>query len=566
MHKQSKRLPRRSLRKNLIFWILLCVLPILAILFAFTALITRSYEGRMRTYAQQMIGPFAAEIDTVLSSALRYVGSQDLDLSCMNPSSQATQLELMSEMQALGDTISNGLSIYTDIDAVFLYNDSSSSLWFVHNTNRSYAKNQQAADYLETFFSETEDREHLLGQGYRSFSTDTTCYLYIASEMSQGMIGCWFEEQHLLHSMTKEKLPGMLGAALSDESGVLIGPDSASSLPEGGTFSTRTFLTEAPFSITVCWDEAVLFSSFRTLVAAVVFCLCLACFLFALCLFALRRSFIQPLDRLSRMIGILRKNGFAKLSLEETAPQEIQEVVSALNLMVDEMKDLKIQVYEEQLKKQQTEMQLYQLQLRPHFLLNMLNNLISYAQMKDFPSVKKLAMFLSSHCRYILYNTWFVTVEEELVYTQNYFDMQTMHSNEGCRLTTKYDNDVLDLEIPILCIQVFVENSLKCALPCQSELEIRVSLDLCSSSEGEACLRICIDDTGPGFSGKTLQDFQKAPSPPEPGAGHGIGIFNVRERFMLLYGDNASVLFSNNDTGGAHVELLIPTEPQRRKI
>ena len=67
-----------------------------------------------------------------------------------------------------------------------------------------------------------------------------------------------------------------------------------------------------------------------------------ACLLFAICIFAIRRSFIQPLDRLSTMIGSLQGNVFANLSLEETAPDEIQEVVAALNRMIDEVKKLKI--------------------------------------------------------------------------------------------------------------------------------------------------------------------------------------------------------------------------------
>ena len=104
MHRKLKRLLRRSLRRNWIFWVLLCILPILIILFGFTVLITRSFENQMTAYAQQMIEPFATEIDAALSSALRYVGSQDMDLSCMDPSSGKTQLEIMNETKILGET------------------------------------------------------------------------------------------------------------------------------------------------------------------------------------------------------------------------------------------------------------------------------------------------------------------------------------------------------------------------------------------------------------------------------------------------------------------------------
>ena len=44
--------------------------------------------------------------------------------------------------------------------------------------------------------------------------------------------------------------------------------------------------------------------------------------------------------------------------------------------------------------------------------------------------VQKMTMYLATHCRYILYNSWYVSLEEELVYTQNFIDMQsTQHED-----------------------------------------------------------------------------------------------------------------------------------------
>lgn len=559
MHKNREPHLKKSLRRNLIFWILLCIVPILIILFAFSALITRTFEEQMRTYTQQILAPFSAEIDTILSSALRYIGSQNLDLSCMDPAASQSELKTLENMQALGDSVSASLSVYTDIDAVFFcHND---QLWFVHNTNRSYKNNQQAAQYLEEQLSGLNQDTPLLAQGWRSFSVGGTCYLYIASEMSDGIIGCWLEEQHLLSSVKEEGITGLTDIALADQDGVVLTGQNSSPASQSGIFLTQTNLTEAPFSLTASWDEREIFSSFRTLMGVVFLCLGLACTLFTVCILALRRSFIRPLDRLITIIGNLRKDDFAPIKLEQEAPQEVQEVVTALNTMIHEVKDLKIQVYEEQIKKQQAQLQLYQLQLRPHFLLNMLNNLISYAQVKKFSSVKKLAVFLSAHCRYILYNTWFVTLEEELEYTRNYFEIQQMQAKQTCRYAAVWEEETLDLEIPILCIQIFVENSLKCARK-NDHLSIRVSARLCQEPSGY--LHICIEDTGPGFPENTLRSLQ-AQIPPKPGAGHGIGIFNVRERLQILYGDQASVRFSNHDSG-ACVELFIPTDHQRRNL
>ena len=68
-----------------------------------------------------------------------------------------------------GRRVSDSLSVYTNMDAVFLYNSASSDLWFVHNINRAYDRNREAADYLKKKFSETEGGEHLLGTGISIF-------------------------------------------------------------------------------------------------------------------------------------------------------------------------------------------------------------------------------------------------------------------------------------------------------------------------------------------------------------------------------------------------------------
>ncbi len=50
--------------------------------------------------------------------------------------------------------------------------------------------------------------------------------------------------------------------------------------------------------------------------------------------------------------------------------------------MTDEINQLKIDVYEEQIHKQMAELQYLQLQIRPHFLFNSLNVVYSLAHLK----------------------------------------------------------------------------------------------------------------------------------------------------------------------------------------
>ena len=216
-------------------------------------------------------------------------------------------------------------------------------------------------------------------------------------------------------------------------------------------------------------------------------------------------------------------------------------------------------MYEEKLVKQQTQMQLFQLQIRPHFLLNALNTIVSFARIKDYDMVQKMTMYLATHCQYILYNPWYVTLEEELVYTQNFIDMQSAQHDARYRYTVRVEDELLDYEIPILGIQIFVENALKHARGLDRPMEILVQIDE-SVLNGAHYLRIAIEDNGDGFSPSALAELNRPEIPVPDGDDRGIGIANVRQRLKILYNDRAWVRFSNRNDSGAQVEMFLPLD------
>ncbi|MGO4186039.1 sensor histidine kinase, partial [Paenibacillus sp. TAF43_2] len=77
----------------------------------------------------------------------------------------------------------------------------------------------------------------------------------------------------------------------------------------------------------------------------------------------------------------------------------------------------------------------------------------------------------------------------------------------------------------------------------------------------EERLRIQIHDTGRGFSEEVLQKLQQEINLMNEDGEH-IGIWNVRRRLRLLYGDKASMAFYNED--GAAVEITMPLTKEMR--
>lgn len=562
MNNSEKTSYFHSLRGKLILWIIILLLPILVLLLVCTTAITRSFEQQMDAYVQEMVSPFRAEIDALLAAARRYIAEQKLDLSVMDSPDVRHQLENLQKTQALGDQISDNLAAYPDINAIFLYNGT--DLWFIYNYDCSYPPNQGAAAYLEAYLAEYPEDSPIFQAGYLPFSTNGTGWLFSAINVPGGIIGCWFQDTSLLQSLNKAKLPGLEAAVFSDAEGQ---PLNAAFAGEWDNWHSDYFVTEqalssAPLTLTAFWDRGVIFSALYHVVYLVAVCLLIVAVLYIGYVFFIGRSVIRPLNRLVKVIRGMGKTNFAEIEVSPRDPTEVQDVFRALNSMTREVKNLKIRVYEEQLVKQNTQLQLYQLQLKPHFFLNVFNTIISFARTSNYDMVQKLTLFLAAHCRYVLYNTRFVTVEEELEYTQNYMDIQTIWHTSPASLHyhTEVSESVLDYSIPILCIQIFVENALKYARSSDKQVDILVSAGFCPGRE-EELFRIMIDDTGGGFSPEELKELaREAAEPSCKTRDHGIGIANVRQRLSLLYHGRASASFSNNPKGGAHVELIFPVE------
>ena len=70
--------------------------------------------------------------------------------------------------------------------------------------------------------------------------------------------------------------------------------------------------------------------------------------------------------------------------------------------MIHEIKDLKIQAYEEKSQRQRAQMQYLQMQLNPHFYVNCLKLIQAKVGMGDVKHLEDFLVELSYHFRYLM--------------------------------------------------------------------------------------------------------------------------------------------------------------------
>jgi sensor histidine kinase YesM len=173
----------------------------------------------------------------------------------------------------------------------------------------------------------------------------------------------------------------------------------------------------------------------------------------------------------------------------------------------------------------QTELNLLQSQLSPHFLFNTLNNLYGIA-ITQHERVPALLLKLSDLLRYTVYDTKnsFVTLKEELQYIDNYISFEKIRMSDRLVLHTEIE-PVYNGEIKIapMVLIIFVENAFKHA---SNTLEQRIYIDISLAISGNFIV----------FSVKNSHSkTRRENSLLQKSAG--LGIANTVKRLDLLYED-----------------------------
>lgn len=267
----------------------------------------------------------------------------------------------------------------------------------------------------------------------------------------------------------------------------------------------------------------------------------------------LKKQLLIPLKQLTGLMNGIRMGEINKIPIIDVKFKELQTVNETLADMVEEIEKQKLLVYEEIIEKQRAQMQYLQLQLKPHFYLNNLKTLNALAAENEYEKIRELIFSLSVHLRYLLQaEREFVSLSKEIDFSQNYVDLQKHVTGREviCRFET--DENIGEWSVPVLCIQTFIENSIKYAKlgSVNMPLMLEVSANVLHMDE-KRFLDITVRDNGQGYSKEVLQQING-----DTHSGTNVGINNIKRRCRILYGDKVEFHFEN--CRGAVSEIIYP--------
>lgn len=244
---------------------------------------------------------------------------------------------------------------------------------------------------------------------------------------------------------------------------------------------------------------------------------------------------------------------------------ELTPIVSSINNMLqriyvlnNEKNEKEISLHKLQL--EQEKMQIYYLkgQVSPHFLYNSMMHIQGLALKNHIPEISGMTSAMCKVFRYFTNNTTTTTVEADLYYAIDYFNVINIRREFPIKIEFEPDKSILQLPIIKMVFQPILENIHKHAFsPLNSSAIVSITFENISDEYAA----VLISDNGRGIDEialKQLQNMLKQDTFSETyDFPDNIGLANVNLRLKLHFDKNCGLTISSAQDEGTVVKVII---------
>lgn len=237
--------------------------------------------------------------------------------------------------------------------------------------------------------------------------------------------------------------------------------------------------------------------------------------------------------------------------ISEPGEDELGQIAQSVNQMGSYINTLIEDSYKKELARKNSELNLLQEQINPHFLYNALSSISSLAMCNRDRETSQAIVYLSEFYRISLNKgKQELTVREELKLLQSYLKIQKMRFGDFIAVEYELDETLLERRVVKLTLQPIVENAIHHGRTDDSDVfHILIRL---FEEKGRTVFEV-IDD-GCGIEPEKLLLLQNSMNQSEGG----YGLKNVNVRIKLQYGAEYGIYIESEPGFGTKVRIELP--------
>lgn len=542
--------------------ILLIVFPVIFMVYQNGRSTRQNWQEQQITKAEDDLALYASSMDhifDILEETLLYLPINNNSFNQLVSFPQSDTQRHWSLLISIKEQISSIKEIYPFMENIFVYYPEQ-NLFLNEKVNPEMTAviRKQAENFSGSAAS---------SKLWNTVSTANGYYLYWLYKRDGYCLGSWISYDALLSYICQNEstaaadtptylLTDFAGNVLTTQGGITVIPreDLGATVEKDGQFFITCqalhpgvyiarILGTAELGLSPHWYSSS-FAAVTVLALLLVICVVLC----------ISHWVLTPVKELTQGIEEIASGNIEhRLQNPSGTSLEFEKIETEFNHMMDQLKDMQIQIYQQELEQNETKLRYLSQQIQPHFILNSLNTLYTYSN-RDVEATRKIIRLLSQYYRYVVnIESRYVNLGQELDHIENFLKLQKI------RFPRKLDYEILCedgidiVPIPPFLLESFIGNSLKYGQDEQEKIMIRIQ----AVQVEPFVIRISVQDQGGGFSPEILEAIEEYHKTHVKNELLGTGIYNCIERLNLIYQDRAQIRCYNALPHGAVVEITI---------
>lgn len=270
---------------------------------------------------------------------------------------------------------------------------------------------------------------------------------------------------------------------------------------------------------------------------------------------------VRSYSPLNEIISFLDNSQPPADSIEEEDKNELMYIINCIQTHIND-KTKMAEILEERMKLlRKSQYDMLQTQINPHFLYNTLEtiNWMAYNMSNSENPVSKSLINLASFFRNTLTSGYFVSIENEIKYTNEYVNILALRYGDLFDIEWDIDESILSYTIIKICLQPIIENAVYHGIKQKNDKGLIKIKGLCDDNN----IILIVSDDGIGIEKDALDELNKTLSETSfTNEKSHIGLSNVNQRIKIIFGDSYGIHVESTVGVGTDVYVTIPKKEQ----